>query len=119
MNKLEVSEVVINSSFIDDEKILITSKAKQDGVLKLRHDIIRYKDNQILKTYFEPLYHDLTNKNLLFGQNYYFSGNKIISFHYIPFKVDKTQKEYSISDSVNSYYKYNPKVKTLIKVDEL
>lgn len=113
------SEQIVNSLFIDDDRIMITSKAIRNNILELRHDIISYKTNKIIKTYYEPLDSLLTNKNILFGKNYVVSENKIIAFHYIPFTINENDKEYFIRDSVNSYYMKNPKVKTLIRVYEL
>ena len=119
VEKLKVTEQIIRSSFIDKNRIIITSKAKRNNILELRHDIINYKDNKILKTYFEPLDNLLTNKNIKFGQQYYVSGNKIISLHRIPFTVDKSDKEYFIKDSVNSYYENTYQFKSLIRIDEI
>lgn len=117
--KLKDTEQIIRSSFIDSNIIIITSKAKRNNVLELRHDIINYKNNKIIKTYFEPLDKLLTNKNIKFGLLYYVSGNKIISLHRIPFTVDKSDKEYFIKDSVNNYYKNNFEFKSLIRIDEI
>ena len=117
--KLKDTEQIIRSSFIDTNRIIITSKAKRNNILELRHDIINYKDNKILKTYFEPLDNLLTNKNIKFGLQYYVSGNKIISLHRIPFTIDKSAKEYFIKDSVNSYYENTYQFKSLIRIDEI
>lgn len=118
-NKIMETEQVIRASFIDSNRIIITSKVKRNNILELRHDIINYKNNEILQTYFEPLGKLLTNKNIKFGLLYYVSGNKIISLHRIPFTVDKSDDEYFIQDSVNNYYKTNFEFKSLIRIDEL